>query len=47
MFRCGRLYSGELGRKIVNYLRQLGGTLTMADLADVKPRWGQTDFGES
>lgn len=33
------LYRGALGERIVSHLRALGGTMTMADLAAVKPRW--------
>jgi gamma-glutamyltranspeptidase/glutathione hydrolase len=33
------LYRGALGERIVAHLRALGGTLTMDDLATVKPRW--------
>ena len=33
------LYAGPLGRRIVDHLQALGGTLTMADLAGVRPRW--------
>ncbi|WP_342361839.1 gamma-glutamyltransferase family protein [Terrarubrum flagellatum] len=33
------LYRGELGERIVARLNALGGTMTMADLAAVKPRW--------
>lgn len=34
-----QLYRGELGQRIVAHLAALGGTMTMADLAAVKPRW--------
>jgi gamma-glutamyltranspeptidase/glutathione hydrolase len=33
------LYRGALGERIVGHLAALGGTMTMADLAAVKPRW--------
>lgn len=33
------LYRGALGQKIVSHLQALGGTLTMADLAEVAPVW--------
>ncbi len=33
------LYRGALGERVVAHLRTLGGTMTMADLAAVKPRW--------
>jgi gamma-glutamyltranspeptidase / glutathione hydrolase len=33
------LYRGELGRRIIDYLGTLGGSMTLADLADVKPHW--------
>lgn len=33
------LYRGALGERIVGHLASLGGTMTMADLAAVKPRW--------
>ncbi|AMJ59096.1 gamma-glutamyltransferase family protein [Bosea sp. PAMC 26642] len=33
------LYRGELGERIVAHLASLGGTMTMADLAAVAPRW--------
>jgi len=33
------LYAGALGRTIVGHLEQLGGCLTLADLAAVKPVW--------
>jgi gamma-glutamyltranspeptidase/glutathione hydrolase len=34
-----QLYRGELGQRIVAHLASLGGTMTMADLAAVTPRW--------
>ena len=33
------LYHGALGQCIVDHLASLGGTITMADLAAVQPRW--------
>ncbi len=33
------LYRGELGQRIVDHLRALGGLVTMDDLAAVAPRW--------
>ena len=35
----GLLYGGALGRKIVEWLSELGGCLTMDDLLKVRPRW--------
>jgi gamma-glutamyltranspeptidase/glutathione hydrolase len=35
----GLLYGGALGRKIVDRLAALGGTLTVEDLLDLKPEW--------
>ena len=33
------LYGGKLGRRIVDHLGTLGGSMTLADLAGVKPHW--------
>lgn len=33
------LYGGKLGRRIIDYLRTLGGSLTLADFVSVKPHW--------
>src|ERR1044072_4325829 len=35
----GLLYGGALGQKIVAHLQALGGSLTLDDLAAVKPEW--------
>jgi gamma-glutamyltranspeptidase/glutathione hydrolase len=35
----GLLYGGALGRKIIDHLASLGGTLSMADLEAFKPEW--------
>lgn len=35
----GLLYGGALGQKIIDWLGELGGCLTMEDLKAVKPRW--------
>jgi gamma-glutamyltranspeptidase / glutathione hydrolase len=35
----GHLYGGELGERLVAHLQQLGGTMTLKDLADFKPVW--------
>ncbi|MBL8689667.1 MAG: gamma-glutamyltransferase [Rhodospirillaceae bacterium] len=35
----GYLYGGKLGQAIVKHLASIGGTLTEADLARVKPEW--------
>ena len=35
----GLLYGGALGRRVIDRLKELGGTLTMEDLLDLKPEW--------
>src|SRR5258708_2553244 len=35
----GLLYGGELGKKVIERLAELGGCLTMDDLLDTKPHW--------
>jgi gamma-glutamyltranspeptidase/glutathione hydrolase len=43
---AGRLYIGELARRFVTGVKEIGGSLTIEDLRNYRPKWRSTDAAQ-